>query len=90
MTTAGGDADAGVIAYAIIPPVSPWDEKHRELICMDLVFGTLGRTPAESWRRLCIRPEHDPVDALELTRRVRAWYNRGYRLQRVTLKLIDG
>ncbi len=73
--------------YAIIPPISPWDEKHSENIKMDLARRTIGATPGEAWSIQC-RRGHDQIDAQEMTRRVQYWHDRGYRLSRVKLELL--
>lgn len=33
--------------YAIIPPVSPWDEKHKDAIQLDNARRTIGATEAK-------------------------------------------
>lgn len=38
-------------AYSIIPPISPWDEKHRAEIELHTAYSRIGQTPSEAWRR---------------------------------------
>jgi hypothetical protein len=73
--------------YAIIPPVSPWDEKHRQEIEMDLARRTIGATPGEAWAIQC-RRGLDAIDSQEMSRRVQHWHDRGYRLTKVRLEII--
>lgn len=74
--------------YAIIGPVSPWDEEHKEAIQMDLAKRTIGSTPAEAWSIHC-RRGLDNIDAGEFSRRVQYWHDRGYRVARVSLSIIE-
>lgn len=73
--------------YAIVPPVSPWDEAHRQEIELDLARRTIGATPGEAWSIHC-RRGLDAIDPLEMTRRVQHWHDRGYRLRRVRVELL--
>ncbi len=75
--------------YAIVPPISPWDEKHREAIEMDTAKRTIGGTPGEAWS-IYVRRGLDSIDETEMTRRVQHWHDRGYRLRKVRLEFIDG
>lgn len=72
--------------YAIVGPVSPWDEKHRDAIEMDGARRTIGATPGEAWSIQC-RRGLDSIDHGEFSRRVQHWHDRGYRLRRVTIEL---
>lgn len=74
--------------YAIIPPVSPWDEKHKEAIQMDAARRTIGSTPGEAWSIHC-RRGLDNIDAGEFSHRIQHWHDRGYRLARVSLSIIE-
>lgn len=74
--------------YAIVPPISPWDEKHRELIEIDNAIRTIGKTAAEAWSIHC-RVGTDGLDHQERARRVQHWHDRGYRVRRVRLEFID-
>ncbi len=73
--------------YAIVPPISPWDEKHREAIEMDTAKRTIGRTPGEAWA-IHVRRGLDSIDEQEMTRRVQHWHDRGYRLRKVRLEFM--
>lgn len=74
--------------YAIIPPISPWDEKHREEIQMDSARRTIGATPGEAWSIHCQRGV-DRLDHQEFGQRVQHWHDRGYRLVRVSLSIVE-
>lgn len=77
---------ASLDGYAIVGPVSSWDEKHRDAIELDGARQTFGRTPGEAWAIQCRRGK-DAIDAQEMTRRTQFWHDRGYRLRRATLTL---
>lgn len=72
--------------YAVIPPISPWDEKRRDQIELHHAYVHIGLTPAEAWRRQC-QANHQPLEAAEIARRTQHFHDRGYRLVRVTLTL---
>lgn len=73
--------------YCIVPPMSPWDEKHRAEIELDLARRTIGETAAESWRIL-VRAGIDGIDHMEFSRRVQHWHDRGYRVRRIAVELL--
>lgn len=70
--------------YCIVPPVSPWDEKFREAIEMDLARRTIGASSAEAWRILI----GAGIDHREFSRHVQHWYDLGYRVRKITLALM--
>lgn len=72
--------------FVIVPPISPWDEKHRDEIELDNAMRTFGRTPAEAWR-IHVRAGLDGIDNGEFSRRVQHWHDRGYRVREATLIL---
>ena len=72
--------------YAIIPPVSPWDEKHRRQIELDNAYSRIGKTPSEAWRRH-VQTNGIQLDDGEFATRVQHWHDRGYRLVRVTVEI---
>lgn len=72
--------------YAIVPPISPWDEPHRNAIELDVAKRTVGHTPAEAWRLHC-RAGLDGLDAGELSRRIQFWHDRGYRVVPIKLSI---
>jgi len=72
--------------YAIVPPVSPWDEKHKELIHLDHARRTIGATPGEAWNIQC-RRGLDALTAQETSRRVQYWMDIGYRLVEIELAI---
>lgn len=71
--------------YCIVPPVSPWDEKFREAIEMDLARRTIGATAAEAWR---IHVGGAGIDHGEFSRRVQHWWDLGYRVRKIALALV--
>lgn len=74
--------------FAIIPPVSPWDEKHKEAIQMDNARRTIGATEAEAWAIHC-RFGLDSVPLSEQSRRIQHWHDRGYRVAPVRIEIIE-
>lgn len=64
--------------YAIVPPISPWDEKNREAIIADMAPSTMSRTKRGAWMRHVRAP--NPADQGEVARRIQHWHDRGYRI----------
>lgn len=73
--------------YAIIGPVSPWDEKYRDSIELFNAKLTFAETAGEAWR-LQTRTSQTPIDPQEQSRRVQHWHNCGYRLVKAELTII--
>jgi len=78
---------ARLVGYAIVCPVSPWDEKHTAEIQLDHAKRTIGYTAGEAWSIHC-RRGLDSIDAGELSRRIQHWHDRGYRVVRVALEIL--
>ena len=72
-----------VEGFVIVPPLSPWDEKHRDEIWGYIPPSTFGRTEADAWRRH-IRDRACPTPG-EIAMRVQRWQDRGYRVKRATM-----
>ncbi|ARB06173.1 hypothetical protein FDH38_gp119 [Dinoroseobacter phage vB_DshS-R5C] len=72
--------------FVIVPPISPWDEKHRDAIELDNAMRTFGRTSAEAWR-IHVRAGLDNLDSGEVSRRIQHWHDRGYRVREATLTI---
>lgn len=77
---------ATLVGYVIVPPISPWDEKHRDAIELDHAKRTFGQTPEEAWGIHC-RRGMDAIDAQEFSRRVQHWHDRGYRVRDAKLTI---
>ncbi|WP_294930559.1 hypothetical protein [uncultured Paracoccus sp.] len=71
-----------VEGFVIVPPLSPWDEKHRDEIWGYIPPNTFGRTEAEAWRRNAGAASRDPGEFAILVQR---WHDRGYRVKRATM-----
>lgn len=71
--------------FVIVPPLSPWDEKHRDEIWAYIPPSTFGRTAAEAWRRHTRHAHSDPGEFAALVQR---WHNRGYRVKRARMEII--
>lgn len=73
--------------YAIVGPVRPWDEKHRDSIELFNAKSTFAVTAGEAWSRQIREPNEGYPDPLERSRRVQHWYNCGYRLVKARLTI---
>lgn len=73
--------------YVIVPPVSPWDEPHRDEIELFDAYSMIGQTPTEAWRRH-IQTNGIQLDDGEFATRVQHWHDRGYRLVKVTVVIL--
>ena len=65
--------------FVIIPPLSPWDEKHKDEIIASMSHASFGKTPAEAWRRY-VHPSQYENDA-DLSIKIQRWHDRGYRVK---------
>lgn len=65
--------------FMIVPPISPWDRCHEEQIMLHMGASTLSKTAGEAWSR------HTRQDMSK----VQHWHDRGYRLRRVRVELLD-
>lgn len=68
--------------FVIVPPLSPWDEKHEDEIIPDMSYHNFGKTATEAWLRH-MQTKND----LDFSRKVQYWHDRGYRLKRATLTI---
>lgn len=76
--------------WVVVPPISPWDEKNRELIVADVSFSSFGRTPVEAWKHHIGPPTRKDIeDRFEFSRKVQFWFGRGYRLREATMEIYD-
>lgn len=76
--------------WVIVPPLSPWDVKHKDKIWPHSSYGTFGQTSAEAWRRHIGRPDDPQLrEAGEVSRRIQLWHDGGYRAKRARLEIID-
>lgn len=64
--------------FMVVPPLNPWD-KPADKIMIHMGASTLSRTAGEAWTR---HTRGEPS-------KVQYWFDRGYRLRRVTVELID-
>lgn len=65
--------------FMIVPPVAPWDKPNAEKIMLDIGAATLAAGPGAAWFR------HTRGDMSK----VQAWFDRGYRLRRVAVTLLE-
>ena len=72
--------------WAVVPRISPWDEKHRDEIYLDHIYSRIGKTQQEAWRIQC-QTNGVYLDAGELATRIQRWHDKGYRLVRVTVTI---
>lgn len=73
----------GIDGFVIVPPLSPWDEKHRDSIWAHIPPSTFGRTEAEAWRRHHYRG----ATPQEFSQHVQYWFGRGYRVKRARMEI---
>ena len=71
--------------YVIVPPVSPWDEKHKESIWLNFSYSNFGLNPAEAWRNFLDRAISDP----DVSKAIQEFHDRGYRVKKATLEMYD-
>lgn len=65
--------------FMIVPPVNAWDKPNEEKILLHMGLGTIGRTAGEAWSR---------KTGGDLSK-VQAWHDKGYRLRRINIELIE-
>jgi hypothetical protein len=71
----------GIELFMVVPPLNSWD-KPADRIMVEMGASSLGKTAGEAWfKHTRGKPEH-----------VQHWFDKGYRLRRVTvfLKPEDG
>lgn len=71
--------------FVIVPPLSKWDEKHRDEIWSSMSYGVFGRTPTEAWKRQIHPSQYDHIDFSILVQRL---HDRGYRVKKARLEII--
>lgn len=69
--------------FVIVPPLSPWDEEHRDKIWAYLGKPTFGSTEAEAWRRHHFKGG----DAQAFSQHVQYWFGRGYRVKPAQMQI---
>lgn len=68
--------------FVIVDPISPWDEKNKELIWTGLGHKTFSLTASGAWMRHSGMPVYDSM-------KVNRWIDGGYRLKKATLIIED-
>lgn len=66
------------VMYIIVPPLNPRDEP-ADKIMIHIGCSTISRTAGEAWQK---QTRGNPD-------KVQAWFDRGYRLRRVSVELIE-
>ncbi len=74
--------------YVIVGPISPWDEKYRDQIIADTAFQSFAKSPYEAWMRHLGGYRAD-IDKMEQSRRIRFYFDRGYRLKKAKMEIED-
>lgn len=72
--------------YVIVPTVNPWDEKNRDKIWLDTAYSTFHPSSTHVWNRFTDMVDLHPG---ERAKRVQYWFDRGYRVKKATLEIID-
>lgn len=65
-------------AFIIAPPLNPWDEPADQIM-IEMGMSTMSRTAGDAWRK------HTRGDMSK----VQHWHDRGYRLRRVHVALVE-
>jgi len=79
-------SDSGSIVvkgFVIVPPLSPWDEKHRDKIWAYMGPSSFARSEAEAWRRWHFKGGSPQ----EFSQHVQYWFKRGYRVKAATMEI---
>lgn len=74
--------------WVIVPPLSPWDIKHKDKIWLETSYGTFAQTAGEAWRKHC-QTNLVHLDKGELSIRIQRWHDKGYRAKRARLEICD-
>ncbi|MDF3606358.1 hypothetical protein PE067_09520 [Paracoccus sp. DMF-8] len=72
-----------VEGFVIVPPLSPWDEKHRDEIWSHMGPPMFGTSEAEAWRRHHFKGG----DAQAFSQHVQYWFGRGYRVKKARIEI---
>lgn len=78
--------DMKLEGYVIVPPLSPWDQHHKEEIWLSMSYGSFGRTPVEAWKRSIHSSQHNVLDFSVIVQR---WFDRGYRVKKATIEILE-
>lgn len=71
--------------YVIIPPISTWDEKHRDAIIPEMSYSTFGKTPTEAWVKM-LRTVYSDAD---LSVKIQRAFDKGYRLKKAKMIVLE-
>lgn len=69
--------------FVIIPPLSKWDDKHKEEIIGSLAYHSFGKTAAEAWKRYIHPTQYQ--DDNDFSIKVQRWHDLGYRVKQARL-----
>jgi hypothetical protein len=69
--------------YVIVPPLSPWDEKNKDMIIPDMSYRSFDKTAPKAWSN------HTgiAITDIEFSKRIQAWYDHGYRVKKAKLTI---
>lgn len=76
-----------VEGFVIVPPLSKWDEKHKDEIIASLSHCSFGRTTTEAWKRL-IHPSNYEYEDFSII--VQRWHDKGWRPVKAKLEIYNG
>jgi hypothetical protein len=71
--------------YVVVPPLNPWDEKHKEQIWLGLSYSTFSATAHGAWQKHGRIEYGDP----DRSKKIQHWHNIGYRIKKATLEIHD-
>ena len=69
--------------YVVVPTVNQWNNK--EAVWLGMGYSSFGKTPIEAWSNFTGYTYDDPDRSIKIQR----WHDRGYRLKKATLEIID-
>ena len=72
--------------FVIVPPLSKWDEKHKDKIIASLSHCSFGTTTIEAWKRL-IHPSNYEYEDFSII--VQRWHDKGWRPVKAKLEIYN-
>lgn len=70
--------------YVIVPPLSPWNEKHKEQIWLGN-YSSFETSAVKAWRRYT----GNRYNKSDLSIIIQRYHDRGYRVKKATLEIHD-
>lgn len=74
-----------ISGYVVIPSLSEWDKVYADTIIPAMSMSTFATTAAEAWAKKAQTLTSD----IDYSRRVTAWFDRGYRVKEAKLTIYE-